>query len=454
MEKKVFFAGAAKVDITPILGTVINGDFIPHFANYIHDPLYAKALVLDDNATRLAIIVVDICVMGQEFIGEVKNSIEKELGIDPRHVLISSTHTHAAGAVEEVHLVNADWAYREKLPGLILRAVALAKSKLQPAKIAFSSVHVPEHVLCRRYYMKEGFEAINPLSGGLDSIKTNPFGAENQIIRPVAEVDPELSFMAIKNLDHQWISIFGNYSLHYVGDWENGSISADYFGIFSQALGDLLSAGEDFVGIMSNGTSGDINVLDFMDPDRYPKPLFEKSRLIGEELASKVATAMPALVWDEDPTLAAVNEELRINRRMPQPQELEHAKKIIEKGGLEQVTAGLEGWRKIYAREQLLLSEFDPVAICPLQLFRIGKGIIGGLPGEFFAQTGLEIKKSMASEHYFTIGLANGNLGYVPPLQELERGGYETWRCRISNLESGAEGKIRNGLVKMRFVLD
>src|SRR5690554_5935102 len=158
MDNEVLLAGAAQVDITPPLGTIINGDFVAHYANYVHDPLHAKALVLQNENIFIAIVVVDICVMGQELLDSVKKQAEQELGINPSHLLISSTHTHAAGSVEEVHLVHADLAYRKKLPDLIFKAVALAKAQLKPAKISFGRVDVPEHLRCRRYSMKNPYK--------------------------------------------------------------------------------------------------------------------------------------------------------------------------------------------------------------------------------------------------------------------------------------------------------
>lgn len=449
MDNEVLLAGAAQVEITPPLGTIINGDFVAHYANYIHDPLHAKALVFQSGNTAIAIVVVDICVMGQELLDIVKTKVEKELGINPSHVLISSTHTHAAGSVEEVHLVHADLTYRNKLPDLIFKAVSLATAQLKPAKVSFGQVDVPEHLRCRRYMMKHPYKPMNPVTGKVDEIKTNPFGAEELIGSPIAEVDPELAFLAVKSLEDEWISIVGNYSLHYVGDWENGTISADYFGVFANALKEKLAAGDGFVGIMSNGTSGDVNIWDFIDSDKYPKQLFEKSKLIGEDLADRVLAVVPALVWDGQPNLSAAYDILEIARRMPQPDELQNAKAIVSEGGFEGLIPDAEGWKKLYAREQILLNEFENTAHCPIQLLKIGNGTIGALPGEFFAKTGLALKAEGLNEHYFTISLANGNLGYVPPKHELSRGGYETWRCRISNLNSDAEEIIREKLIQL-----
>ena len=41
-KKEPFRAGAAQVDITPMLGTRMNGDFISHYATSIHDPFFQK----------------------------------------------------------------------------------------------------------------------------------------------------------------------------------------------------------------------------------------------------------------------------------------------------------------------------------------------------------------------------------------------------------------------------
>jgi hypothetical protein len=347
-----------------------------------------------------------------------------------------------------VHLVQADLAYRNKLPELILQVVSNALDNLQPAQIAFGKTDAPEHVLCRRYYMNSSYTPVNPVSGETDKIKTNPFGVEAQILRPVAIPDPELSFLAVKGLSGEWISMLGNYSLHYVGDWENGTVSADYFGVFSNSLKVKLNASDKFVGMMSNGTSGDINIWDFLNQDRYPKGLFEKSKLIAEDLASRVVAMLPNLTWEENTDLGAVFEEKMIARRIPTPEELRESADLLKTGKLEHLIPDMEGWRKLYAREQLLLAEYPASASVPLQVLKIGSGRIGTLPGEFFAATGLKIKEDVPGP-YFTITLANGNVGYVPPAEELANGGYETWRCRISNLQSEAEEEIRTALISL-----
>src|SRR5690606_2448498 len=98
-------------------------------------------------------------------------------------------------------------------------------------------------------------------------------------------------------------SLLANYSLHYVGDCERGTISADYFGYFARAVAVKLEAADSFVGMMSNGTSGEINIWDFQNSDRYPKGYHEKSKLIGEDLASAVTTSLTQVEWEKNPNL-------------------------------------------------------------------------------------------------------------------------------------------------------
>ncbi len=444
-----FLAGSARVKTTPPLGTRINGDFITHYATYIHDDLFAKALVLRKEEMTVALVVVDICVMPKTFIDAVKAAITMHTGIPAHHVLISSTHTHAAGSVADVHLGSIDPAYEKWLPGQIVAAVEAALQRLKPAKAAFGSVMAPEHVLCRRYRMKPGYVPVNPVTGEADEVKTNPFGVEEWIDHSPAPTDPELSFLAVQGLDGQWISILANYSLHYVGDWENGTISADYFGYFAERLRECLRAGEEFVGIMSNGTSGDVNIWDFQNSDRYPKAHFQKSEFIGRDLADRIVAQLDNLHWQTTLALDCLYEPLTAAIVKPSEPELQEAAGRVATARFETIEPDGEGLRQIYAREQLLLNEMPSEKDCPVQAIRIGNGVIGGLAGEFFSETGLYLKKEAGIDHYFTITMANGNAGYVPPAHEIQKGGYEAWRCRYSCLEAGSEERIREQLLKL-----
>lgn len=446
----IFKAGAAQVDITPSLGSFVGVDFLTHYARYIHDPLHSKALIFSDNSKMVAIIVVDICIMPTDFMDNVKTLISNKTGIERSNILLSSTHTHAAGAIIDLLSCSPDLAYIKRLPDLILKSVQDAINNLQAAKIASTAIDVPQHVLCRRYILADGGNMPNPVTGKQDTVKTNPFGQEHLIIGQSASPDPSLALLAIKNSETDaWISVLGNYSLHYVGDWHVDSISADYFGEFSKQIKSLLSANEDFVGIMSNGTSGDINIWDFKNPDRYPKGDLEKTKIIGGDLATAALKALENLNWELNPKLNVKYKELEIAVNKPSADEIEKATQIVlETESYNNLGLDVESMVKIYAREQVLLAQYPDKSTSAIQAIKLGNLTIGALGGEFFAETGLKLKEK-AKGNYFTITLANTYDGYVLPAHEIAKGGYESWRARSSYLEADAEQTIRENLEKL-----
>ncbi len=92
-----FRAGAAAVDIAPgKFPVVVNGGFLKAQATRLNDPIQAKCVVLDDGTTRLAIVVVDSCMMPRELLDRAKDLAKEKTGIPTERMLISATHTHSA----------------------------------------------------------------------------------------------------------------------------------------------------------------------------------------------------------------------------------------------------------------------------------------------------------------------------------------------------------------------
>lgn len=444
-----FLAGAAQVDITPPLGTIINGEFVAFYAHTIHDPLFSKALVLQNEGVQLAVVMVDICAMDKEFITEVKKDVNVLTGIPDDNVLIAATHTHYAGSILDLLGGPCDLPYRKNLGKKIVQSVVDAKNRLEPAKIAFAAVDIPEHVVCRRYFMKPGYKAVNPVTGELDIIKTNPAGGEDYIDRRASEVDPELSAVAIQSMKGEWIGLLANYSMHYVGDCSNGTVTADYFAVFARHIAANIKAGENFVAMLSNGTSGEANIWDFLQPDRYPKEAHQKKEVIGRDLAAKLSNALQNIKWETNISLSANFSYVTLAVRKPSADEVEVAKKIVAQTDYRLINPDTEAMAKIYAREQVFLSQYPDTVEFPVQALKIGDITIGALGGEFFAETGLSLKKNIGTGKYFTITMANGYIGYIPPAHEIEKGGYETWRCRTSHIKEEGEDIVRNALFEI-----
>ena len=63
---RLFQAGAATSNITPKIGSSVNGGFQDRQAMNIHDEMHARGLVLDDGQTLLAMVVLDVSLVGRE----------------------------------------------------------------------------------------------------------------------------------------------------------------------------------------------------------------------------------------------------------------------------------------------------------------------------------------------------------------------------------------------------
>lgn len=442
-------AGAAQTDITPPLGTRIGVDLFSHYARVIHDKLYAKSLILCQGDLIIALVVVDICIMPTDLMQQIKLAIKGSTGIPKTHIMLSCTHTHGAGDVAGLLGGAVDIAYRTRLPELVASSVAKALGRLEPVQLCHGVVSIPQHVVSRRYIMHSACQVVNPVTGKQEQVKMNPVGEEGMIVKRCGEVDPNVSFIAIRTHDDVFVSVLANYGLHYVGDWDVDTITADYYGAFARKIKTKLDASEHFVGIMTHGTAGNVNIWDFLDPDRYPSVPHAKTDLIAEDLADTVVARMEDLTYESQLNLALKYLELDLPVRKPSHRSLAASEKLLRKYGFDDIVHDEHGLSMIYAREQLLLNEYPDLHQAALQGIQIGDLTIGALGGEIFAETGLWLKEQFPENRYFTICLANSYDGYVPPAHEHKRGGYETWRARSSFLSEDAEERIRQELVTL-----
>lgn len=438
-------AGAATSCVTPALGTLINGGLGPGVARHVHDDLFARALVLDDGVTRLAFVVVDTCLLDRPVVEEAKALIERHAGLPRTQVMISATHTHSAGSVCGAHLTEADPAYREWLPGRIADAARRAVNNLALARLGWGSGRLPQHVFCRRLLVKPGLVYTNQLGATHELAKMNwdsPHPADGD---PTGPVDPEIFVVSVQHADGRPLALLANYSLHYVGDVGPGHISADYFGVFADRIQQLLGVDHQdppFVGILSNGTSGDINNIN-PEVRRPETPAYTQIRRVAEDTAQEVLRVTRSLTFQDDVNLRSAQSELKVATRRPTAAELEHARSVLG------VRSKLTGWSDNFAREQLLLAEYPAEVELPIQIFRIGPVAVAAWPGEIFAVSGLRLKERSPVKPLFNVGLANGWFGYIPPPEQFALGAYETWRMRTSPLETNATVKMTEAFLRL-----
>jgi hypothetical protein len=439
-----FRAGAFAADVTPETFPVsVNGGMSDRQATSAHDRLHARCLVLDDGRTRLAIAVVDSCMIPREILDEAKRLASEATGIPAAHMLLSATHTHTAPTCAGVFQSDPDPAYVKFLPRRIAEGVAKAHAGLEPAQVGWAVGHEPGQVFNRRWLLKPGKVYKDPFGRERDRVKMNPGYNNPDVDRPAGPIDPEVPVLALRARDGRPIAALVNYSLHYVGGVP--ALSADYFGAFARKLAPLVGGDAGFVAILSNGTSGDINNVNYalkQAPRRAPG---EQAERVAAAVAGAAAEAWKGVRWRDHVSLAVRETEIELGVRKPSPEEAARAREIVASAG----PGGLKGLEQIYARETALLAEYPPSVRLKLQGMRIGEVGIAAIPCEVFVEIGLAIKKRSPFQPSFTISLANGYNGYLPTPEHHALGGYETWRARSSYLEVDAAPQILETVLRL-----
>lgn len=431
-------AGAFAQDVTPTKFPIsVNGGMSDVQAKGANDPIHARCLVLDDGATKLAIVVVDSCMIPRELVLDAKTQAAKWTGIPADHVLISATHTHSAPTVTGVFQSEPDTDYVKFLAARIAEAIQAAHDRRVPAKVGFGRARDETNVFNRRWKREHELIPPDPFGNTTDKVQMNPGHQAKGLAEPAGPVDPDVSFLSVQSRDGTPLCLLANYSLHYVGG--NPALSADYFGAFAERIRQLVARdAKGFVGIMSNGTSGDVNNINYGAPAVKYGP-GERIKVVADSVAKKVAEAYAKVEYRSDVNLAAVSKDLELGVRKPTDKDLGRANKIL--AGQKDPKA-LVGRDAVYARESVLLAKYPDTVPVTIQALRVGDVGIASIPCEVFTEIGLEIKKASRLKNTFTIELANGYNGYLPTPAQHALGGYETWRARSSYLEVEASVKI------------
>ena len=451
-------AGAAVVDITPEkLPVSMVGSFAERQATSVHDRLHARCLVLDDGTTKLALLTADTCVLSRETFDEAKKRAAEKTGIPASHILMSVTHTHSGATAMDLGNFKADKAYVEFLTARMAEAIERANAKLEPAKLGYGSAPLASEVFNRRWKVKPGVLVESPFPADdrvPDQVLTNPGLNNPNVEEPAGPVDPDVMVLAVQTAAGRPLAMYAVYSLHYVGGTPANALSADYFGEFAKQVRAKLGEPDDssFVALLANGTSGDINNVDVKQRRLSREPM-QQVRLVAERVADVAFGVYRQAKLRDDVVLGSTERELKLGVRKPTELDIAGAKRFLE--GYKNIptmaaTRGQLEKQTLYLNETIKLGGFPEEVSVKLQVLRIGKLGIASIPGEPFAEIGLDIKRrSAVAEATFVVGLSNGYHGYIPTPEQHRLGGYETWRSGWSYLEADASTKIVAALAEM-----
>ena len=377
-------AGAAKVDISP------TPDMFPFTAGQaygsLHDPLFARALVLDNGATKLAIIAVDNIhlVFGDELI----KTVTDELKIPTANVIISATHDHnSPGGTGGFGLKSsADKnPYFDILKKGIIESVRQANAGLQPARIGFGAG--------KAYINTNRDEKIGE-------------GYHMGYV-PDGPSDKTVAVLLVTKPTGEPIAIYANYAVHSVVMFRTHTkdgkvqVTGDLGGAASAYIEDHFKGA---VGLWTMAAAGDQNPLFMANYNQDGPDVVDEgpggfvindvlARRVGEEIVrvtKKIQnTSDKAVLWATNTTVTCPGQ---VRAEPPQP--------------------GVPGagWK---APARIAMKDGDPVTI-PLQLLMINDIAMAGVSGEVFTEIGEHVKRDSLFDRTFMVTMLTNGIGYVP----------------------------------------
>jgi neutral ceramidase len=427
--------GAARVDITPAADPAN-----PPTGKYEHERLYLRAIVLDNGATRAALIGADQGGLSEVIWAAASKQIAKELDCPIANIVMSATHTHSGwgpGGFPGMRPPDPN-APPPPIVGQMLDVVSQAKAKLQPARMGFGKGFS---------YLNVNRDVIDP-GTHLWTQGPNLNGSSDKTVAVLKFETPE----------GKPIAAYIDYAMHPVNGYLAGFISADFAGATSRYVEQAY--GGEMVAVFAQGASGDQN------------PLY--LRAATNVLASRSGVPITGNVLTREPVEAPLRDG-NVTEHPLDPSVRHALERVMESEGVllgEEVIRVMTNTTRTDAVP--LISATQDVTTCPgrhrldhvregtagsyedgdpvnirLGVLRIGDVAVGTVDGEVYSAIGKRWKEESPMANSIMVTLANGmaNSGYIP--DNASFGAY-TFQVLSSRLKPGcAEGAIVGGLMNL-----
>jgi len=406
-------AGFHRICISPPVGAPLAGFAARQGVSVgIHDDLFVRALVLENESTSLAFVTVDVLALSREFVESVRANVFQRTGIGPDSVMIASTHTHA-GPVTISTFFNpeetVDANYMQSLCEAITECIGVAWRKRFPARVGVGA-------------------------GQVQGIGVNRRSPDK------LPIDEEIGVLKVEDGQGRVQAVLVNYACHpTVLGPDNLLCSGDFPAVALAQIERAIQPGG--LAMFVNGTEGDISMGHSSELSAIgviaPGRTFERARELGELLASAASKVLPDVKAEAMATMGAVRMSVTLPLKKYPPLEeaaesLRRAEEHLEscsRGGalteqlkLAKTACLYASITRFYAAETAVLAG----AGLPIELqgFRVNEDVFVAIPAEVFVEVGLRLKRQ-APKRTFIAGIANGYIGYLPSRPAYAVGGYE-----------------------------
>jgi neutral ceramidase len=416
-----FEVGAAVVSLSPPVGIPMGGyGGRKGVSEGIHDDLQARALVISDGRTRLAVVACDLVALDPATITAFRALAARESGVADDHLLVAVTHTHsgpAYGSFLTRYLTGqvAAEAHRfpeweEALPKRMLEALRAASGGLQPAVMAVGRGTARISVNRR-------------LPDAVGDIRLHP--------NPDGPVDPELVALRFETPDGRTIATLVNYACHPVVLCEDSlQHSADFPGYLRRRI----EAEAGGIALFLNGACGQINPVRRGD--------FAVAKWVGETLADTARAALEGAPRTGQVALAGTADTVELPLKpAPEPDQaaryLGHARRALAAHAdpenyegrrlAAEVKRAEEQLARLAAQQNRLATWGAAGGRLPVrvQAMQIGEANLVALPGESFLEFGLALRAASGERACVVAGYSDRSVGYIPTREAYPQGGYE-----------------------------
>lgn len=411
--------GYSKVCISPAIGQPLAGFAAREgVCKGIHDDLFARAVVLENESQAVALVSVDVLALSSEFVDQVRTKITGRTGISRDAVMIASTHTHA-GPVTIKTFFNPedslDSGYMTTLAAAIETSVVQAWESKFPARAGVGS-------------------------GWVGGIGVNRRTSDK---RPV---DEEIGILKVEDDRGKVRLVLINYACHPTVLGSDNLLATGDFPHFAVEKIETALGGGGFAmfvngtqGNISMGHSSELSAIGVITPGRT----FEHAAELGHKLADATMVALAEIRAEKFIEIGAATSVVRfplkglpsIDKAAQQFREAEGkldrlmqgdaAPEILMKAKSQLLYSSITNY---YANETANLDGHLPVEI---QAVRIGDAVLLAVPAEVFVEIGLELKRRAKHKTYI-IGIANGYIAYFPTRIAYPDGGYEVVSSKVA----------------------
>lgn len=397
-------AGVARADISPADGTPLAGYAWWRGSRGVRDPLTATALVLDDGATRVAIVALDLLAIHEATAQAIREAACAPAGLSPDAVLLACSHSHSSPVASTSERAKpSQKAYVAALVPKVADAILRAAAALEPATM-HSGATEADLAVHRR-----------PLGpDGKALLKANPDGP----------VDRTVGLLQLRGASGAALATIVNLACHptTLGP-RHKHASAAWPGVMRAGVEAQTAAPCLFL----QGATGDLNPT--YDWSTRAADLAAMQAL-GHRAAEAVLAALPALAQTAAHPLAAATTRVplaiepephpRTGRPMSYRQALWRRTRIPTFLADRLLNA-------FYPWESTLSADAGGHPTLPLtaQTLRLGDVAIAAHGAETFQAIGADLRARSPARLTLVAAYANGMVGYLPTAEEHARGGYE-----------------------------